>query len=195
MRQFKLKGNVTFKIDKGILELGGTRVSLVPSETAFYLLRKELERFAGDDYHDVIFNIGRESALTFAKRLLKENALKEDEESFKGLIELHSSAGFGDFRIERLNFETLDIVITSSNALEASAALQNNERTEDTICDFNRGSLLGYLEGLREGEFICVETECIAKGDDVCRFIIREKPLGLRVIGKRFKLENDDGGL
>jgi len=60
------------------------------------------------------------------------------------------------------------------DALEAEAALAAAGPTDAPACHLSAGYTSGWLSGLFHADLLAVETHCTARGDDDCRFRVRE---------------------
>jgi hypothetical protein len=59
-------------------------------------------------------------------------------------------------------------------ALEAEAVLATTQRSDAPACHLSSGYTSGWLSRLFHAELLALETHCVARGDEACRFVVRE---------------------
>ena len=77
--------------------------------------------------------------------------------------------GIGLLRIEQVDFERLEFVLTVAEDLDCSGL----PVTDETVCEFDEGFIAGILHEYTGREFVVREVDCWASGDRVCRFVVR----------------------
>jgi predicted hydrocarbon binding protein len=80
--------------------------------------------------------------------------------------------GIGLLRIEQVDYERLEFVLTVAEDLDCSGLPVNGE----TVCDYDEGFIAGVLHAYCGREFNAHEVDCWASGARVCRFVV--KPAG-----------------
>jgi len=80
--------------------------------------------------------------------------------------------GIGLLRIEQVDFERLDLVLTVAEDLDCSGL----PVTGETVCEYDEGFIAGIFHAYTGREFTAREVDCWASGDRVCRFVV--KPSG-----------------
>ncbi len=68
----------------------------------------------------------------------------------------------------------LELAGTWPEALEAEAVLAAFGRRDAPVCRLSAGYTSGWLSGLFHADLLALETQCIARGDAACRFVVRE---------------------
>jgi hypothetical protein len=58
--------------------------------------------------------------------------------------------------------------------LEAEAVLAASGPSDAPACHLSAGYTSGWLSGLFQTDLLAVETHCVARGDEACRFCVRE---------------------
>jgi predicted hydrocarbon binding protein len=74
----------------------------------------------------------------------------------------------GILRIERMDPERLDFVLTIAEDLDCSGLGFKNE----TVCEYDEGFLAGIFDTYTGRRFQVREVDCWASGDRVCRFVV-----------------------
>ncbi len=59
-------------------------------------------------------------------------------------------------------------------AEEACAHVSRLGRSDETVCYVSAGYSAGWYSGLLERDLVAVERSCVARGDDACRFELRD---------------------
>lgn len=80
--------------------------------------------------------------------------------------------GIGLLRIEKADFERLELVLTVAEDLDCSGLPISGQ----TVCDFDEGFIAGIFLEYAGREFTAREVDCWASGERVCRFVV--KPAG-----------------
>jgi uncharacterized protein len=78
----------------------------------------------------------------------------------------------GLLRIERADFERLELVLTVAEDLDCSGL----PVTGDMVCEFDEGFIAGIFREYTGRDFTAREIDCWASGERVCRFVV--KPSG-----------------
>jgi PAS domain S-box-containing protein len=129
----------------------------------FSSLRAALKRQIGVCERCVLHDAGREAGASFLRGSLDEGRLSPGEEGFRQALEAHAEAGFGDFRIEALEW--------AGPWIEVHCAAQ-----ELWACDYTAGVMEGFLAALLQAEgrsdehVVCREILCAGNGAQECRF-------------------------
>jgi hypothetical protein len=77
--------------------------------------------------------------------------------------------GIGLLRIEQVDFERLELVLTVAEDLDCSGL----PVTGETVCDFDEGFIAGIFHEYTGRDFTAREVDCWASGERVCRFVVK----------------------
>jgi len=77
--------------------------------------------------------------------------------------------GIGLLRIEQVDFERLELVLTVAEDLDCSGL----PVTGETVCEFDEGFIAGIFQAYTGREFTAREVDCWASGERVCRFVVK----------------------
>lgn len=163
---------------RGIIRVGGARMALVDIAGAFFTLRRVLAQDLGFVEKEVIFRAGMEGSLSFLSEASRWIAVTPDANGFRKCIDAYSTGGFGDFQLREFNWHRCRAHIECPDAFEGWACVHNHDLRTEPACDYTRGVFVGMLRGLCQQarrnvpDMVCVETACIGKGDDMCRFVL-----------------------
>jgi len=162
----------TLKKMRGWVDVGGTRMCLLDIPGGWLNIGESIKLFAGEDtYRRVMFEAGLSE--TFTKRAIEQSVLDNSAKSVGEAIDTYSEAGFGNFVIKELRFPEGYARITCRNSFEGWAHLYNKKFIESPVCFYSAGVLLSFMQKItRRTDLYSVETQCIAKGDDECEFLI-----------------------
>src|SRR5688500_15438250 len=109
---------------RGVLEVGGSRTSLVDVLAGFYGIRSALRRQVGICEKCIIREAGREAALSFVRTARSSGAILPGLEGLEQALESYSASGFGDFRLETMDWERPLLELQVSETFEGWAFAQ-----------------------------------------------------------------------
>jgi hypothetical protein len=160
----------------GWVNVGAARMCVLDIAGAFYGIRKSFDALLGPVEKTVMYTAGEAGATTFVKKTLKTGVIPVSAEGFKLCVEAYIQSGFGDFRVEELDFENATAVVSGRYAFEAWAWLQHDDQPKTGVCDYTRGTFLAYMKVLTErDDLACVEVACEACGAGSCTFLVAPK--------------------
>jgi PAS domain S-box-containing protein len=136
--------------------------------------RRSLERLTGESVAEVLFQAGYRDGAAYARRLWQQYPLSPPPAFLKHLLKDKLPTILGKFILNEDSLENGWTVIQVDNAFEARAYLQIEVCATRSHCDYLRGALAGLSQicsSSRETLY-AIETECMAKGDSCCRFIV-----------------------
>lgn len=81
--------------------------------------------------------------------------------------------GIGLLRVEQVDFERLEFVLSVAEDLDCSGL----PVTGETVCEFDEGFIAGLLHEYSGRQLVAREVDCWASGERVCRFVV--KPAGI----------------
>ncbi|MCS6906492.1 MAG: V4R domain-containing protein [Anaerolineales bacterium] len=153
----------------GNLRLGRPNLGPITSLYAYrlmvYTFRDVLEQTLGTEQADRIFyDAGR-----LAGKQFYQNALKPTGSLSEFIRELTSALrewGMGILRIEKLDLENGEIILTVSEDLDCSGLPE----LDYEVCVYDEGFICGLLESYTGSPFRVEEIDCWCSGDRTCRF-------------------------
>lgn len=133
-----------------------------------FTFRDALEAVVGSDKTDKIFyEAGKLAGAEFYKE--KMQSVVEAEDFVRHMKELLLDLGIGILRIEQMDLEAGELILTIAEDLDCSGLPD----TGDEICTYDEGFLSALLEGFFEKPFHVKEIDCWCTGDRTCRFIAK----------------------
>jgi len=160
--------------DLGNIQLGrpnlGNNVPADIYRLFLYTMRDVLvKKFGIEKASDLFREAGKIAGVHFCKKYLN---IAADLDSF--VSELHKiffDLKMGDIRIESVNLENFNILLTIAEDLDCSGL----PITDEEVCDYEEGFLSGVFREYMKREFDVKEIDCWANGGRVCRFEIKYK--------------------
>lgn len=153
----------------GDLGLGRPNMGPITSLHAYrlmqYTLRDILEQTIGSEQTDQVFY----AAGRLAGQQFYQNALKPASDLNQFIRELTLALrewGIGILRVEKLDLEHGEIILTMSEDLDCSGLPE----IETEICVYDEGFICGLLESFTGLNFKVKEIDCWSTGDRTCRF-------------------------
>ena len=162
--------------EKGEIWILGSRVAIV-NIGIFKSFRESMLRIAGPAGERMIYLAAREHTKTYVVYMIEKSKVAQIA-SKTGLgkkyiteqvAQILTQFGYGKMMVEKIDGEEM---IAS---LENSVIGMQYENSEKPVCTHIAGLIAGGATAIYGKEYDCKETECIAKGDPVCRFVIRPK--------------------
>ncbi len=159
-----------FDPNEGILTLLGIRYVMFTTET-IHLLLETMENTLGRGAKTVLYQAGKNIGVSFAREMQKklETETTSLSELAEALIDALSEGGFGLATIESLDKKKT--IITLKNSYIATEYGNVGHPT----CHLLRGFFAGQISEILETDLDASEEMCVAKGDEVCKFIIVKK--------------------
>jgi hypothetical protein len=153
----------------GDLRLGRPNMGPIISLNAYrlmqYTLRDVLEQSVGSEQADQIFY----AAGRLAGQQFYQNALEPMSDLNHFIRELTLTLrewGIGILRVEKLDLEHGEIILTMSEDLDCSGLPE----IEAEVCVYDEGFICGLLESFTGLNFKVKEIDCWCTGDRTCRF-------------------------
>ncbi len=124
-------------------------------------------RFDVKTANEVFFEAGKLAGKEFCDNLL-DSSLNFNE-FIAQLQKTLKEQKIGILRIEKINLDQMEMVITIAEDLDCSGLPVSDE----TVCDYDEGFLSGVLKAYTGKHFSVNEIDCWASGDRLCRFSIK----------------------
>ena len=133
-----------------------------------YTLRDVLAQQYGPEQADDLFRrAGQLAGAEFCRTQLDTSVpLDEFVAQLQALLR---ELKVGILRVEALDADTLDMVLTVAEDLDCSGL----PITGENVCVYDEGFIAGILEKYTGKQFGVREVDCWASGDRVCRFEVR----------------------
>lgn len=162
--------------EKGEIWILGSRVAIV-NIGIFKSFRDSMLRIAGPAGERMIYLAAKEHTKTYVIYMIEKSKIAQIA-SKTGLgkryiteqvVQILTQFGYGKATIEKIGEEEMIV------SLENSVIGVQYENSEKPVCTHIAGLIAGGATAIDKREYDCEETECIAKGDPVCRFVVRPK--------------------
>ncbi len=168
-----------FDPEKGELTIGGRRHAIVFN--GFYSdMRERMREVIGNAADAIIYDVAKEHVKAVVLyymnhfpplKLLAKTKKGRDAVANK-VVDLLSAYGYGKGTLEKLDWEGESVIVVE-NSFVATWYVRNNIKTDKPVCSLLRGFIAGAAEAIGGRKLDCIETECVAKGDKVCRFVVK----------------------
>lgn len=155
--------------DIGDPESGRPNLGLSVSVSVYRLLQYTIRdvlitRLGVKTASEVFVEAGRLAGKEFCNNLLNLNL--EFNEFVAQLQKVLKDHKIGILRIEKLDLDNMDMILTVAEDLDCSGLPVSDE----TVCEYDEGFISGILEAYTGKIFNVKEIDCWASGDRVCRF-------------------------
>jgi predicted hydrocarbon binding protein len=167
---------ITFNRKRGEITISGQRHTVVNSYS-FKAYRDAISEIIGHGADAVLYLAGKRHTEEFVKGILKESTLARFAKQFRWgrnkiaekVADVLTHYGYGYTTVEKVDFEKESIVL-----LENSCVARNyKKRQKRPVCFYVAGLIAGGANAITGKRYECRETHCIAKGDKVCRFVVK----------------------
>lgn len=167
--------NLNFVVEENCLCLKGSR--LMFSADAFGDLRKDIIDSIGQDNARLIlfrfgYQCGARDAVSSKEKAMEnrdtDNLLKLFFDQNRGIV----FANNGIFKFKE-NGKLLVMEGAWHNSYEVAQHIRCNGLSKETVCWSLSGYASGYASEILNDDLLCIETQCIAKGDQACIYEMR----------------------
>lgn len=161
---------------------------LVDVAGALYALKRTLRSEVGFFEREFMFRAGQEGAREFLACLWGDALPEDPEKAARYVLELYSQRGYGQFTIQGIDLEAKTIEVSSADSAEAWAFKERRDLQREPVCSYTAGVVSAALSKAMapwlgdDVELEAFETECVAEGKDLCRFVVAPAD----VLKKRF---------
>jgi PAS domain S-box-containing protein len=169
---------------KGWFEVGHTRMIFFDIFQGFYNLRKVIREEVGENASYLIFQAGIKGGFSFLEPMIRKGRIRAAPRGFVHGLAVFTDGGAGDFSIQEMDWGAGWARIACRNTFEGWMYAHHGDRPGKPSCDYTRGIILGFMQATHqyagtgvEGELDCVETTCLATGDERCEFLIGPRPV------------------
>lgn len=95
---------------------------------------------------------------------------REPKKILKFSNELFNVSGFGKLEVIQMDFDNHRGIFHMKNSINSKIS------SDDPVCHYIRGVLVGLLQlTLDDRDIEGIESNCVAKGDPICEFILQRK--------------------
>ena len=163
-RKYRFTWDLLGDIDEGRPNLGNmTRVEVY--RLMQFTLRDVLEtRFDTEIADEIFYNSGKLAGKEFYKVYLSQ--VKDLSDFINQLQHLLEELGIGILRVEHVDMEKGELILTISEDLDCSGLPENGLE----ICTYDEGFISALLESFTGIPFVVKEIDCWCTGDRTCRF-------------------------
>jgi predicted hydrocarbon binding protein len=158
-----------FDGERGAISFKGVRYLLIRPET-FVEFQKGLEERLGEEAQEILYRGGFTGGHLSTKKY-KEIFEYGDDEIAQFMMAMGGQIGWGNFKLEEFNLEAKRLIVTVTGSPFAVAY----GKSKGPVCHMIRGVMAGMGYALFGEDVASVETHCLAKGNDLCRFLIEAK--------------------
>ncbi len=159
-----------FDNGKGGLFFQGVRYLLIRPEV-LVTFQKGIEKELAGKAERILFNSGFQGGMLSSKKF-KEDFQLSDEETIRFMMEMGAQIGWG--RFELAGFDPVNLRL--SLKVYSSPFAEAYGKSEKSICHFIRGVMAGLAFTIFGKEIYAEETNCLAKGDPLCKFELMCNP-------------------
>ena len=165
-----------FMPERGEIGLMGSRIAIL-NIGLLKSFRDNMLKIAGPVADQLIYIAAKEHTRKYVNETIEKSRIAQlaSKTGFgkkyiaEQLIQLLAQFGHGTATIEKITDEEI------TGRLENSAIAIQYENAKRPVCSQIAGQVAGGMTAIYERDYDCKETECIAKGDPVCRFVVRPK--------------------
>lgn len=172
-RKYRFTWELLGDIDEGRPNLGNlARVEIY--RLMQFTLRDVLETNFGTEMADQVFyDSGKLAGSAFYKQYL--NQVEDLNDFIIQLQNLLKELGIGILRVEHIDMENGELILTVSEDLDCSGLPDNGFE----ICTYDEGFISALLESFTGMPFRVKEIDCWCTGDRTCRFHAKTLELSL----------------
>lgn len=160
--------NLQWDADSGAITFKDVRYMLIRPDTVVDF-QKAVEALVGAERCAKAMMAGGYTGGSRSSKRYKEVFNYTDEQIVAFMCRMGGEIGWGRFNMVKLDVPGKELVVEVENSAFAAAY----GKADRSVCHMIRGVLAGMAAGIFGGDVASEETECVAKGDRVCRFVIR----------------------
>lgn len=153
--------------ETGCLTFQDVRYMLIRPDTVVDF-QKAVEALVGPEKCAEAMMAGGYTGGARSSKRYKEVFNYTDEEIVAFMCRMGGEIGWGKFNVLKLDVPGKELIVEVENSAFATAY----GKAERGVCHMIRGVLAGMAAGIFGGDVTSEETECVAKGDPLCRFVI-----------------------
>jgi predicted hydrocarbon binding protein len=158
------------KFEEGKIVLFNQRITMNPAYTNA-MIQKELEKIKSAH---LIYDSMKQLGLQWTRDLQKNYGTKH-RDVVKWGINVVTLAGWGIVEIIEDNPLKKIIIFKLKDSAIAKTILKNYGKSKTPVDYSFRGMIAGTFSVLYKTDMDCIETKCLAMGDSICEFVVKEK--------------------
>ena len=166
MSKNKIIDELVYDQSSGSLLYNGVRYLLIRPETIAGF-QKALVENCGKEVDDNLFEGGYIGGSLSAKKYRDIHNFS-DHEIIDFMMNMGNQIGWGHFSLDRYDPSAKHLCVS----VKHSPFAQAYGASSHSVCHLIRGVLAGMATVLFAGDCTAQEVECLAKGDERCRFVI-----------------------
>ncbi len=141
--------------------------AVIISVETFVNFQKDSEKLLGFEGASVLlYETGKKAGSRWINRFHNEWGLN-DKEFIEAVRNFYAELGWGKFSVEENNKNEIVVMVVNS------FIAQGYGYSDTPVCHFLRGYNAGLAEVLKGNNIDAEETECAAKGDSCCKFVMK----------------------
>lgn len=172
---FEWTDEVEFK--SGELRVSGIRCNIIESGELCDI-RDRMRKIVGKAADRILYLSAKDHTESFVEEVVEESKLARvaskmnwgKKKIMEKSLEILERDGYGIVRIEKMDLEELEGVIILENS--SIGAFYDGESDRNT-CSYIAGLIAGGAKAVMGVDVTCEEVECIGKGDEVCKFVVK----------------------
>ncbi len=151
----------------------GQRAMIMRNDVWNSMLQKTREKFgSGGDV--IIYEQGNMAGRMSGKELLMALGRDKITQQLDQIVAMYQALGWGKAKVLNFVQSPLSMAIRMWESAECMG-----QKSDKATGHFIRGHIVGHVEELFSIECKCVETSCLARGDQYCEFVLEEKKRGI----------------
>jgi hypothetical protein len=178
---FDLSKDLRLNPDTGIATFRNSRLVVMDASALGLLRHNVVDALGWEKARALFLRLGYSQGYSDFEQMKKSHAFDTEMDLLASGPVIHSWEGVVSARPKEVHFDRTSGEFYFSgvwrNSYEAEQYLCFNEPGKDAAC----WSLVGYASGWCTAFFgsplVAIETKCVAKGDDVCEWVIRPPAL------------------
>ncbi|NIN66729.1 MAG: hypothetical protein GTO63_18980 [Anaerolineae bacterium] len=159
--------NLEYSAEEGRIAFKGVPYMVIRPDTVVDF-QKAVEAEVGDRVAEMMMAGGYTGGSRSSRRY-KEVFNYSDEEIVAFMCRMGGEIGWGKFEVEKLDVDNRQLIVVVKNSPFAEAYGD----AENGVCHMIRGVMAGMATGIFDTEVESEEVLCRAKGDELCRFVLK----------------------
>ena len=157
-----------FDEHNGALTFKGVRYFILRPETVMGMFKSLVDALGWEKGGEIFYKGGFEGGGASSTRF-QEVFDFAPHGAAEYMCDMAAEIGWGRFKLEAFDAEKKIVQVTVKGSPFAEQWLSAGK----PVCHFIRGIIGGMANALTDASSTAEEIACIAKGDDVCRFVVR----------------------
>jgi PAS domain S-box-containing protein len=161
-------------VSSGRISLGSNRYVMLDAAAVGSMRRELMDNLGWEVTRGILERVGYRCGRHDAHQLKKRYSWPSDEEWLRAGLRLHYLEGMAKVHLDRFELSRsqrrLHVTGEWFDSFEAEQHLQQYGIGSRSACWMLEGYSSGYASEFWGEDVICLETDCRAKGDSVCRF-------------------------